>query len=732
MEAESSTRRRATTTKKRKSDTGDSGASAPKRARTTKVGRLAGLFTISLDVLFEIFGHLQPIDVLRLSRTSKEFRKLLMHKSSISIWTSSLKNVSPSLPACPPGMNEPQWVHLLFDATCHVCNKIVRKIDWGLYVRLCAKCIKTHLLMAMWHYLPSGTDAVKYGQLVSVRPATNKPYRSVYFDKEMQRVKAQYDAITDSGLKEKFIEERKELVKALKEHTKVCEAWAEGVAENRSTELADLKEERYTAVVAKLTDLGWGTEINNILPIDSLRNHKLIKQPHALTERIWTTIEPQIVQYMEEMKVKRLAREHAALVIVRKGIATKVLRTFKRSQLPWTDNMPMPGAPDFWEFPEIKAILHQPLEVDVDEQAFEALLLDFPKMIARWRDGLVQQLVKQVTSRGWKKGESAESTMASLQLATSVFKCVECSRATMMDYISMFMEADLSSPPCNALYWPRVLSHRCLTQSSQAMYLWFDGRATKWSASTLTHDKDVAETVERIVTACGLDPTTATVADMDALNARLACHTCAERATSVPESSKKGKSPAGDAPAQVHAYSWRNAVRHDAEVHYHQPAHYHRLGDADAAAARAAEAELLADADSPQPPPSPPDMEAEAALLPDADAGMLARALLPSELPEVIWSCAHCIDGPLEKAPMALEEMRVHLDKRHSVLAATLNADYYRSPAAPEIYGTDAHFPAPVLTVALPPAPPPLKAAPGPHWDMRLMDMMDEDDDYFW
>ncbi|KAJ7897220.1 hypothetical protein B0H14DRAFT_2312791, partial [Mycena olivaceomarginata] len=61
----------------------------------------------------------KPLDVLRLSRTSKEFRELLMHKSSRSIWRSSLNNVK-DLPPCPPNMTEPQWISLVFDHVCQV------------------------------------------------------------------------------------------------------------------------------------------------------------------------------------------------------------------------------------------------------------------------------------------------------------------------------------------------------------------------------------------------------------------------------------------------------------------------------------------------------------------------------------------------------------------------------------------------------------------------------------
>ncbi|KAF8844141.1 hypothetical protein BDN67DRAFT_871570, partial [Paxillus ammoniavirescens] len=82
-------------------------------------GRLAGLMEMPMDILFEIFGHLMPLDVLRLARTTKQFRRVLMHRSSLSIWIAARKNV-PDLPDCPPHMSEPQFANLVFDTHCHV------------------------------------------------------------------------------------------------------------------------------------------------------------------------------------------------------------------------------------------------------------------------------------------------------------------------------------------------------------------------------------------------------------------------------------------------------------------------------------------------------------------------------------------------------------------------------------------------------------------------------------
>jgi hypothetical protein len=107
-----------------------------KKRRYPAKGRLAELLNMPIDVLFEvrkcyytlnchlleksqIFGHLHPLDVLNLARVTKDFRRILMHRSSSSVWKAARANVN-GLPDCPPEMSEPQWAHLAFYQYCNV------------------------------------------------------------------------------------------------------------------------------------------------------------------------------------------------------------------------------------------------------------------------------------------------------------------------------------------------------------------------------------------------------------------------------------------------------------------------------------------------------------------------------------------------------------------------------------------------------------------------------------
>ena len=67
----------------------------------------------------QIFGRLLPLDLLHLARTTRAFRRVLMHKSSIFVWKAARENVS-GIPDCPTDLSEPQWANLAFDTHCHV------------------------------------------------------------------------------------------------------------------------------------------------------------------------------------------------------------------------------------------------------------------------------------------------------------------------------------------------------------------------------------------------------------------------------------------------------------------------------------------------------------------------------------------------------------------------------------------------------------------------------------
>jgi hypothetical protein len=104
--------------------------------------------------------YLEPLDILRLSRTSKDLRNLLMPKSSEYIWRAARLNIE-DLPPPPSDMNEVQYANFMFDKYCqvsHICFIPVWKLNrpssekvcgyypcdnvfWAVRLRACKKCL---------------------------------------------------------------------------------------------------------------------------------------------------------------------------------------------------------------------------------------------------------------------------------------------------------------------------------------------------------------------------------------------------------------------------------------------------------------------------------------------------------------------------------------------------------------------------------------------------------------
>ncbi|KAF5373096.1 hypothetical protein D9758_001493 [Tetrapyrgos nigripes] len=106
-----------------------------------KLGILQKLVTeVPLDVIFEIFSHLEPLDILHLSRTSLDLRNLLTTRSSEHIWKNARLNVEDLLPL-PPDLNEIQYAHLFFDTSCGVYERYCDNVCWDVRLRFCKRCV---------------------------------------------------------------------------------------------------------------------------------------------------------------------------------------------------------------------------------------------------------------------------------------------------------------------------------------------------------------------------------------------------------------------------------------------------------------------------------------------------------------------------------------------------------------------------------------------------------------
>ncbi|KAL1718792.1 hypothetical protein EV715DRAFT_290946 [Schizophyllum commune] len=118
-----------------------------KRASKKRPLTLEAVTDLPLDILYEIFKHLRPSDLLHLCYANKAFRYTLLRPGSKGTWAYSFKAASnPRLPPClDDGLSLPQYANLIYGKSCFVCGSM--KDVRNLYVfldRRCDKCMFTN------------------------------------------------------------------------------------------------------------------------------------------------------------------------------------------------------------------------------------------------------------------------------------------------------------------------------------------------------------------------------------------------------------------------------------------------------------------------------------------------------------------------------------------------------------------------------------------------------------
>ncbi|KAI0783638.1 hypothetical protein C8Q75DRAFT_429125 [Abortiporus biennis] len=132
-------------------------SSRPSKKRKVKIGegadnirrrvKCTSITDMPLEILFEIFLQIYPQDLLSLSRTTKDFRALLVSKSAIRFWKASSKLNAKNIPPCYPDMNELAFANLLYSPHCHSCLRPnVQTVLWEVRARYCNNCRSRQLI----------------------------------------------------------------------------------------------------------------------------------------------------------------------------------------------------------------------------------------------------------------------------------------------------------------------------------------------------------------------------------------------------------------------------------------------------------------------------------------------------------------------------------------------------------------------------------------------------------
>ncbi|KAJ7651573.1 hypothetical protein DFH06DRAFT_1207421 [Mycena polygramma] len=677
--------------KKESSKSKDTDTSACRTVKSPKIkAKLSLLPTLPLDILFEIFGHLPPLDILHLARTTKGFRSTLMHRSAISIWKSSLRQIT-GLPDRPQDMSEPVWVNLVYSTHCHNCLvKKVLKVDWLLRIRLCQQCVKSSKLLRSNLHLDKEKKIDK--RVLKCVPFSvyhifghNGPCCLVEdeqkFLKELQAAEADKSA---------FVQTRKDALVARKKHAADCEDWVDSLTQERWGELAGIRRKRSSDISDKLGELGFDEELDYLADMEGsswilrqalvlFNDHPDVKVNKPLTERTWKTIEPRLVEYMQGVKAHRLAADRLDVVRHREKVAVSAWVQFR---LQYPAERLLPSGIDILTWKEVKAIIELPSEVPTKEKddailtrdvqsstgdatkkepkpmvispdSFTQIFESMTAFMSKWEDEKIHELgrLSPVGPRYFMWHHKTSDDMDRLRLATCIFSCEDLGKGPLSIHGSYKHFQDGQYP---AMWFPEFLHHPCNTITSAVC----DPKAAKvpenplfrapkevgwcrrkeWSSDSLFFDEKASRVVKRLLEACGLNHEVVTTQEMDELDPRFICLKCSY-----------GAKCDGQRPRKV--MPWRNAVQHCMLVHW---------GDASVTWERITE-----------------------------ESAVEARTLSAARSTGVgfkMWRCAHCRDSSGERDGKDTEDlMKEHLDDEHGIAEGVLCRDYYQAVDCPPL-----------------------------------------------
>ncbi|RDB26165.1 hypothetical protein Hypma_006658 [Hypsizygus marmoreus] len=209
-------------------------------------GFLERLTEVPLDILFEIFSHLHPLDLLRLARTTKTLRSILMQRSATSVWKATISNVD-GLPPCPPDLDEPEYVNLAFDDHCHFCFVSgVNDIFWSCRVRCCKSCVDEHFVSEydLKKKIPLASAYKKsraiFPFIVYPKPRPYKPGRILFYLPIAERYVtelAQLQGTCSQGTLRDWSRKKTEEQDRRLSHAALCESWSSHWVHKRSSEV---------------------------------------------------------------------------------------------------------------------------------------------------------------------------------------------------------------------------------------------------------------------------------------------------------------------------------------------------------------------------------------------------------------------------------------------------------------------------------------------------------------
>ncbi|RDX56503.1 hypothetical protein OH76DRAFT_1395620 [Lentinus brumalis] len=446
----------------------DSGSCMPGKGSRRKKS-LSMLPDMPLDILYEIFAHLHPYDLLHLTRTTKPLRVLLMNRSATTVWKRARENV-PGLPDCPPDLSEPAFANLAFDPHCHFCIKArVWTVMWTLRVRCCKTCLKDstavvtlgEVFRALPRYNPLKTKA-----MLPIEYLNDSLY---CLTADLNKLLELLDACNhDKDAFEALATERTNAAKMQKESGIELEAWRLAEISRRKEEKTTLTLRRRIQILQRLSDSGYAEELKYV-PDDlyeRFTEKAVVNQPKEITDRIWNNIKESMLLWAEEVRTHYLMWRRSAHYINRLSMMSQgLVDIFEAHPFPQI----VPSVADLsWHIPFYRDLMEKDRDVAVtlEDLVPENMGPFLEGLVILWRVDMAQRLYPLIPAEARPTPEQFECTCGHHRSGSGAETSAGGSAAVASRYdLSTMLKASTTWFRCTVegclLDFPRILTHEC-------------------------------------------------------------------------------------------------------------------------------------------------------------------------------------------------------------------------------------------------------------------------------
>ncbi|KAG2056845.1 hypothetical protein BDR06DRAFT_931848 [Suillus hirtellus] len=482
-------------------------------------GRLDLMPTMNLDILFHILSFLSPMDLLNLSRTSKDFRNLLLQRSSASVWKIARLQVD-DLPDCPQDMSEPQYANLAFYPHCHDCDRVVRSVLWPLRARYCPRCIGENTL-DQWSTasrFPWTVNFNSYDLPHAIIYGTGRP-KQLFLKKALDELRAELSK-TPADEMEALLREKRTNAAEVMKHAERCQQWLEYVASSRKLELDAIRRARQDDIVTRLTEAGYRPELDYVNKF-WLEDHlgTSFKEPKPLNQKSWDRMRPDLITALDKVRMRRIEDK---VYGPRRQILMDEYKKYLQDPPPADAAFDlMPHAVNVAEFDPFRVIITSPESATITATSFVSAFQQLPDFVSSWRAKIDREFLDLIRCPESQGDGGKQEDADCLQLATATFIVESGSDRRLLMYPEV-------------LSWPGFFTPAPVTLFDEVYLLQvkqFECRM--WSAVRHLPQISVFEGTAAVVQAASLDPKTTRREHMDELDARFACGKCSTPGSKV-------------------------------------------------------------------------------------------------------------------------------------------------------------------------------------------------------